>query len=378
MLGSGSPERIVGGRLRGAFYIIGVFTSTPVETVALAGGDDDAAEVLGVGLRGEVGVVKAAVIVGDEVREVLPNEAQVGRTGARLEEERIGGKEAGVDAGRVAGHAVDGLFGVGDSGQERRAEDACGDAGLAKAADGVEAEVGAGGAWLEQPGEGCIGRGDGDVDGEVVAAVDLLEQVGVAEDEVGLGDDADFVAGVAGEDFQQAAGDAGTTFDGLPGVGGGTDGNLVGGMVAAQLLLKQPGGVLLEEDEALEGERVVEVGLTHGPRLPGCGSHELVGVTGVAVAAGELAATVGIDAPRHPVHAFGVKTIENTPDLESAELDKVTVVGVSGLEGHSGDADRGLIQDGEERFGGPGNFRHLFAFLKMRIGRSMAVVKGKF
>jgi hypothetical protein len=116
VLRSGSPERIVGGRLRGTFYIIGVFTSAPVEAVTLAGGSDDTAEVLGVGLRGEVGVVEAAVIVGDEVREVLPNEAQVGRAGALLEEERVGGEEAGVDPGRVAGHAVDGLFGVGDSG----------------------------------------------------------------------------------------------------------------------------------------------------------------------------------------------------------------------------------------------------------------------
>ena len=367
MLRSGSPERIVGGGLRGTFYIIGVFTPASVEAVALAGGGDDAAEVLGVGLRGEVGVVEAAVIVGDEVREVLPNEAQIGRTGARLEEERIGSEEAGVDPGRVAGHAVDGLFGVGDSGQERRTEDACSDAGLAKSANSVEAEVGARGAGLEQPGEGWIGRGDGDVDGEVVAAMDLLEQIGVAEDEAGLGDYADFVAGVAGEDLQQAAGDAGATFDGLPGVGGGTDGDLVGGMVAAQLLLKQPGGVLLEEDEALEGERVVEVRLTGGLRLAGGGSHELMGVTGVAVAAGELAATIGIDAPRHPVHAFGVKAIEDAAHLEAAELDKVTVVGVSGLEGHACDADRrlggGLVQDGEERFGGSGCFRHLFAFL---------------
>lgn len=87
--------------------------------MAFTGLLDKAAEVLSIRLCGEVGVIEAAVIVGDEMREVLPNEAQVGRTGARLEKERVGGEEAGVGLGGVTGHAVDGFFGVGDSRKQR-------------------------------------------------------------------------------------------------------------------------------------------------------------------------------------------------------------------------------------------------------------------
>ena len=71
--------------------------------MAFAGLSDEVAEVPGVGAGGEVGVVEAAVVVGDEVREVLPNEAQVGRTGARLEEEGVRGEEAGVGFGGARG-----------------------------------------------------------------------------------------------------------------------------------------------------------------------------------------------------------------------------------------------------------------------------------
>jgi hypothetical protein len=155
--------------------VVVVFSIAAVKAVTLACLGDEMAEVLGIGGRGEVGVVEAAVIVGLEVGEVLPNEAQIGRTGARLEEQRIGGEEAGAGFGGEAGHAVDGLRCVGDSGEKRRAENAGGDAGFAQAADGVEAQIRAGGAGLEQAGKSGVGCGDGDVDDEAVATVDLLE-----------------------------------------------------------------------------------------------------------------------------------------------------------------------------------------------------------
>jgi hypothetical protein len=99
----------------------------------------------------------------------------------------------------------------------------------------------------------------------------------------------------------------------------------------------------------------MEVGLAGGVGLAGSGGHELMRVAGVAVAAGELAAAVWIDAPGHPGHAFGVDAAEDGADVEGAELDEVAVVGVGGFEGHAGYASgsgRGLIEDGEERFGG--------------------------
>jgi hypothetical protein len=108
---------VEGGGFDGIDEIIGVFAPAAVEPVTFAGLGDEVAEVLSVRPGGEVGVVEAAVVVGDEVREVLPNEAQVGRTGARLEEEWVRGKEAGVGFCGASGHAIDGLFGIGDSGE---------------------------------------------------------------------------------------------------------------------------------------------------------------------------------------------------------------------------------------------------------------------
>lgn len=110
--------RASGRRLGGPNEIVVVLAPAAVESMTLPRFGDKTADVLGVRLAGEVGVAEAAVIVGEEVRKVLPNEAQVGRTGARLEEERVGGEEAGVGLGGVAGHAVDRVFGIGDSRQQ--------------------------------------------------------------------------------------------------------------------------------------------------------------------------------------------------------------------------------------------------------------------
>lgn len=134
--------------------------------------------------------------------------------------------------------------------------------------------------------------------------------------------------------------------------------------MAAQLLLEEPGGVLLEEDEALEGKGIVEVG-SAGRRSARGGSHELVGVAGVAITAGELAAAVGIDAPGKPGEALGGGTVEDAADLEGAELDEMAGIGVSRFEGESGDACSrrlgGLSEDGEEWRSCGVYFRHLFA-----------------
>ena len=92
------------------------------------------------------------------------------------------------------------------------------------------------------------------MDDEGVAGGDLLEEIDVAGDEGGLGDDADAEAFLAGEDFEEGAGDAYAAFDGLVGIGGGADGDLFGGVDVAEFLLEEPGGVFLEVDFVLEGE----------------------------------------------------------------------------------------------------------------------------
>ena len=122
------------------------------------------------------------------------------------------------------------------------------------------------------------------MDGDVVAAGNLTEIAKVAGDESRFGDDADGETALLGEDGKNALRDAQSALDWLVGVGGCADGDLLAGTDLAQLLPEEPGGVVLGEDFALEVGRIAEL-------------HELVGVARIAVAAGKLAAAVGVDGP---------------------------------------------------------------------------------
>jgi len=188
------------------------------------------------------------------------------------------------------------------------------------------------------------------VDGEFVAFGDLLQQIDVAFDEARFGDDAEVVAFVLGEDFEDAACDADAALDGLVGVGCGADGDLFVGVDVAEFLFEEPGGVFFQIDFALEGQgpgllRDVECAASRGCER--CGLQELVSVAGEAVLAAEFAAAVGIDGVGHPELAFGDRAIEDGAGVHGFELDEVAVVGVLGFRGESGHADRGLGQDWE-------------------------------
>ena len=191
------------------------------------------------------------------------------------------------------------------------------------------------------------------MDGELVALRNALEEIDITGDQVGFGDDAQTVAFVFGEDFEQAAGDAHAAFDRLIGIGGCANDDLLGWVCrvdAAEFLLEEPGGVFLEVDLALEGEgpgllRDVEGSGSDGG--DGVGLEELVGVAGEAVFAAELAAAIGVDGPRDPRSALGGGAVEDGACLHGFELDEVAVVGVGGLGGEAGHADGGLLEDGE-------------------------------
>jgi len=218
------------------------------------------------------------------------------------------------------------------------------------------------------------------VNDEGVVGGDLLEEVDVAGDEGGLGDDADAEALLAGEDFEERAGDAYAALYGLVWVGGGADGDLFGWIDGAEFLLEEPGGVFFEVDLVLEGEgpgllRDVE-GAGRG-RVDGGGLEELVGIAGKAVFAAELAAAVGVDGPVILELAFGDGAVEDGAWLEGAEFDLVAVVGVGGLGGkacHAEEARAGVgVKDGEEGVGSEFDFRHFFASLEMRVGGRVGV-----
>ena len=65
----------------------------------------------------EVGGGVAAGVVGGEVGEVLANEAQPGRTRARLEEQRMGAEEAGAGGGGAGGDRIECSYAVIDIGE---------------------------------------------------------------------------------------------------------------------------------------------------------------------------------------------------------------------------------------------------------------------
>ena len=89
---------------------------------------------------------------------------------------------------------------------------------------------------------------------------------------------------MAGELFQNSARDFVAAFGGLVGIGRGAERDGFVGLHAMQVVAEQSGGVLLDVDFLLELHAIAHF-------------HELVGVAGVAVAASEFAAAVGIDGP---------------------------------------------------------------------------------
>jgi hypothetical protein len=344
---------------------------------------DEGGQVAAIGGIGELAGGKAAGVLGLEGGEVFANEVQVGGARARFQEEGLRGEEAGAGLGGEPGHAVERGFGVGDAGEQRRAEDAGGEAGLAEVADGGEAKVRAGCVGFKEPGERGVGRGDGEVQDEGVALGDALEEVDVAGDEAGFGDDAEAMAGAPGEDFEQAAGNAGAALDGLVGVGGGAEGDLLGGVDMPELLFEEPRGVLFEEDEAFEGFGGTEIDrLGRGERDAGggwgvFGGEELVSVAGVAVAAGELAAAIGVDGVGEPGQAAGDGLVENAADFEGAEFDEVAIVGVLGLGGEAGETGEARLQDGEEGCGIGSFFSCSLNFRLSKITVTLATTRVK-
>ena len=97
-----------------------------------------------------------------------------------------------------------------------------------------------------------VRRGDGEVHRELVATANFSQQVDIALDQVRLGHDAQPVALLAREHLQQAARDAGPALDGLVRICRRAQRNMLRGIDPLQVLLQQPCGVLLEEDDALK------------------------------------------------------------------------------------------------------------------------------
>ena len=156
----------------------------------------------------------------------------------------------------------------------------------------------------------------------------------------------------AGEDLQQAASDLCPPLDRLIGIGRGSNRNLLAGAKIAQFLLQQPRGILLDEDLPLKVLRPAQL-------------HIFMGIAGIAVAAGELAAAIRIDGLREGKPSPRDSAVEDRPDAQRAKLDLMPATHRSAAECQPRNAprSRGLRrpggQDGKE--GSALDIRHLFA-----------------
>ncbi len=97
--------------------------------------------------------------------------------------------------------------------------------GTAQGANSGDAQVGTRSERFSVAGKVGVHGGDGEGDGEDVAARDLAQDVGIARDEIRFGDDAETIAGGGREDFEHAARDTETAFGGLIRVSRGADGD---------------------------------------------------------------------------------------------------------------------------------------------------------
>src|ERR1700733_1469255 len=175
---------------------------------------------------------------------------------------------------------------------------------------------------------------------------DLLEKVHVSKDERRLGDNAQpKTAGVC-EDFQEGTRDELLPFQGLEGVRCGAQSNLGSRLQLLQFLCKKPRGIFLEIDLVF--------------KVFGCELKKLVGKARVAVSAGELAPSIGIDGVGEGQSSFRGNFVQNGARRERLVFSEAAgrVEGcVGGCTGQTRDLLR--IEDGEEG----GSIRHLFAFL---------------
>jgi len=105
--------------------------------------------------------------------------------------------------------------------------------------------------------------------------------------------------------------------------------------------------VLLDENFLLEVDAIAHF-------------HELVGVTGIAVFAGELASAVRVDCPGEG-HAHPGATIEQRPDGQGKVFDLVALPQGFTLRSHPSDADQLRFGIGENGQRGHGDIRLLFA-----------------
>ena len=172
--------------------------------------------------------------------------------------------------------------------------------------------------------------------GEPIRFRHIFQEFKVTDDEIRLGDDAQFEAAMARKLFQNSARDFVAAFGRLVGIGGGAERDCFVRLHAMQFVAEQSGGVLLHVDLLLELHAVAHF-------------HEFVGVAGIAVTASELAAAVGIDRPGKRHLPVADAAVEQRLGRKSEVFDIVPFAQRFACRGEARDANQaGLIEQREQ------------------------------
>ena len=165
---------------------------------------------------------------------------------------------------------------------------------------------GRGARGLQQASQAGLQSGHSHVDGQRGFGRNDVEDIDVANDLIGLGDDRDAEAFALGQLLKAGTRDAVLPFRGLVGIGGRADSNVFGLRVAGPFRFV---GVLLR-DIARQQSRSILLDKNLALELAAINLHVLMGVARVTVFAGKFAAAVGIYRP-FKGHAIGIAAIED-------------------------------------------------------------------
>ena len=169
----------------------------------------------------EGSVAIALAVVFDQVREALLKEREEHRCRTRFQEKRIGEDVIGAGLGSGADDRFEVSGRIGNPREDGRTADADTQAGVAQRPNGIKAEIRTRGAGFEDSCQIGVESRDRDVNGHFIGLSYFSQQVEIADDEIGLGDDAEFEAAMTGEFFKNAAGDFVAALRGLVGIGSG-------------------------------------------------------------------------------------------------------------------------------------------------------------
>ena len=277
-----------------------------------------------------VAAVDVAIAEG-ELREFFLEEGEEGlpRSGHEIKDAAAEPLRAGVAS--LAGERIEIGAAIRHVRNHGHDEDADGDSGFAQLADGFEAQNRVRRARFEHASEARAHGGDRHIDGNRRALSDALEQVNIAHDAIRFRGDREAEAFAFGHFFEDGARGAKFLFGRLIWIGGGSDGDVFApGLARGEVARNERTGILFDENLLFE---FVAIQL-----------HEFVRIAGVAIAAAEFAAAIGVDRPVER-DVLGFAMIQDRANRQKEILRAALGLRARGGSGETRNADqfRGML-----------------------------------